>query len=237
MKLFRGDNIKNQLTEPHLYRFDGLRTKAFGKGDPAYVRKNGILDCVRKHIKPESIRDKAFYNATDFISFSLDIERAFYWLRDQNKLQLKECQIDYTETRYLFEFDIPDTELIRLEAGVYSYKYICNPSLKTSNFLNPVFNATLPLMYGVRECPICDIQSKNHEIILIDTQVFLQEHRKEEKFTGAYIYAEKDKEWLILPFDTMDSNGFKYARIPRADFWIVRQFIGNEEINPFIVNA
>ena len=226
MKFYRGDNICNKLTEPNLYRFDGLRTKAFGKGDPAYIEKHGLLDTIRQHINPDkkSNEDQNLYNTTPFISFSTNIDRAFYWLTDKNRFEIEKCKIDFSETRYLFECEIPDSEVIEKGKGIYSFNFICNPSLKTSNFLDPILDSALPFMYGTTECPICNMSYKFHEIILIDTKVFLHQYKEKEKYKGAHILAEEDKEWLILPFDTMDKNGFKYNRIPRADFWKVKHF-------------
>lgn len=232
MRLYRGDNIFNKLTQPQIYRFDGLRTKAFGQGDPAYIKKNGLIDCIRKHVKPESNIDKDFYNKTDFISFTTDINRAMYWLSDQNKIVLEECLTDFHETRYLFEFSLQDSELVELEKGVYSFRYRCNPSLKTANSPSAIFSATLHLMYGVNQCPICNCTLPNHEIILIDTEVYLLEHAKEEKYNGAIAFSQADKEWLIWPSDPIDNTVFKFARIPRADFWSVKHYIGVGEQRP-----
>lgn len=226
MKFYRGDNICNKLTEPNLYRFDGLRTKAFGKGDPAYIEKKGLLETMRQHINPKqnSIEDKSLYDTTPFISFSSNIDRAFYWLTDKKRFEIEECLVDFSETKYLFELDIPDSELMNVGNGIYSFKFTCNPKLKTSNFLDPIFSSALPFMYGVTDCPICKIQDKVHEIILIDTIAFLHQFKDREKFEGAYRLAQEDNEWLLLPFDTMDKNGFKFNRIPRANFWKVKHF-------------
>lgn len=227
MKLYRGDNICNKLTEPRLYRFDGLRTKAFGKGDPAYIEKKGLLETIRQHINPDpnSIEDKSLYDTTPFISFSSKTIRAFYWLTDKNKFKVDECLVDFSETRYLFEINIPDNELINVGNGIYSFKFLCNPKLKTANSPDPIFSSALPLMYGVIDCPICEKKYKVHEIILIDVVTFLQKFKEMEKFKGAYELAEEDGEWLLLPFDRMpDKSGSRFNRIPRADFWKVKHF-------------
>jgi len=227
MKLFRGDSRSNILTQPELYRFDGLRSKAFGKGDPAYIDKHGLLDSVRKHIKPENSSDQDFYNKTEFISFSTDIERAKFWLSNKGKLTLSKCDEDYEETRYLFVFDIPEDKLTKKENGIYSFHFMCNPSLKSANTNDPIFNAAKHLIYGTNGCPICNLKDELHEIILIDTNEFL-ESNQEKAIEGAMEFAKKDKEWLLLPFDVMDKNGFKYARIPRADFWYVQHYTSEE---------
>jgi hypothetical protein len=47
-----------------------LQAKSFGKGDPAYIRKNSIQKACRQHINHPRLGDRAYYNVTDFISFS-----------------------------------------------------------------------------------------------------------------------------------------------------------------------
>ena len=232
MKLFRGDNKFNQFTRPDLYRYDGLRSKAFGSGsDPAYLDKNGLIESLRQHIRPlkDSYHDNSFYEKTEFISFSEDIERSIFWLTDKNGLKLKELEEPYSETRYLFTIDIPDNELIQRSYGIYSYRFNCNFKLKTSNTPSLLLQATEHLMYGTNDCELCHGKWKTHEIVLINAVEYLQLGGS-EKFSGALEYAKNDKEWLVLPFDAMEEGGFKYARIPRANFWTVKHFTTIEDI-------
>ena len=48
MQLFRGDKIFNHLTQPGLYRNNGLRTKSFGSGcNPYNIELLGLLETIR----------------------------------------------------------------------------------------------------------------------------------------------------------------------------------------------
>jgi hypothetical protein len=42
MKLYRGDCLCNTGTLPGRYRLDGIRSKTFGIGDPAYINREGF---------------------------------------------------------------------------------------------------------------------------------------------------------------------------------------------------
>jgi hypothetical protein len=225
MILYRGDNINNRLTNPKIYRYDGIRSKAFGKGDPAYIQRIGLTETIRQHIKPETKNDKEFYDKTDFISFSRNIERSMFWLKEKDTVDVVECNVNYEETRYLFLMDIPENELIEFGQGIYSFKFKCNPKLKRANSNDIIFNSALTLTHGYNECKICNISEPSHEIILINTIRYLEHNIKGEKFAGALNFASVDEEWLVLPFDSIEMNeSIKCSRIPRAEFWTVKHY-------------
>ena len=108
MDLFRGDKIHNIDTCPGTYRENGLRTKAFGSGcNPQNIELFGLIESIRKHIKPLEIKDFNYYDVTDFLSFSSKRQRAMYWCTDGNALILDKAE-EYNETRYLFTSNLND---------------------------------------------------------------------------------------------------------------------------------
>lgn len=225
MILYRGDTIYNEMTNPKIYRFDGLRSKAFGKGDPSYINKIGLVDAMRQHIKPISNLDKEFYSKTDFISFSKSIERAMFWLKNKNSIEIVQCYDESRATRFLFQMNIQDNELFELAPGIYEFQFKCNPKLKKGTPTDILLNAALELTYGYNECEICKSSYFFHRIILIDTVKFLNNNILQEKFKGALKLANEDQEWLVLPFDSISNGISTSSRIPRADFWTVNHYV------------
>jgi hypothetical protein len=220
MKLFRGDYICNKLTEPGLYRSEGLRTKTFGKGDPVYIEKNGLLESLRQHIKPLNRSDIAYFNVTDFLSFTTERSRAEYWATNKNECTLAPCYNDYTETHYIFQIEIDQKKLIHQSPGVYLYCYHCNPELKRPNSSNPIEEAIIS-----KVCPLCRGIEIVHSFFLIHSEEYLKNNSKDEKFEGALEYAIADNEWLVLPNDPL--GNFRSARIPRAVFWKAEHYTVN----------
>ncbi|TRU46263.1 MAG: hypothetical protein EWV91_13025 [Microcystis aeruginosa Ma_QC_Ca_00000000_S207] len=217
MRLYRGDFIEN-LTEPGLYRIDGIRSKTFGRGDPYYIDKNSLIEAIRQHTEPNSPVDIDYYNKTDFISFTTERKRAMYWASAMGKISLVNCDIDYFETHYIFTIDIEEEKLIKINEGIYFFEYACNPLLKQPN--SPYI---LDYPAVVPTCPICQGLKSNHSLYLIDSVEFLNRHSDSEKYKGAFENAIRDKEWLLLPNDSI--NHGRSARIPRADFWSVTHFM------------
>ncbi|WP_163377824.1 hypothetical protein [Cyclobacterium sp. SYSU L10401] len=222
MHLFRGDKLANKLTDPKRYRFDGIRSKAFGKGDPAYIQRTGLVESLRQHINPETLDDREFYHKTDFISFSRSSDRSMFWLRDKNSIEIIKSN-EFDETRYLFILEVEDEKLVELEPGIYLYAFACNPKLRKMNSDDIISNSVLHLTYSYNNCEICKGSFSAHRIILIDTVKFLMSKDLPEKFQGALNNAILDKEWLILPLDKMNKK-VNFTSIPRANFWKVEHF-------------
>lgn len=230
MKLYRGDNIFNDKTEPFLYRNNGLLSKAFGSEcNPANIELQGLLESIRKHVKPENISDKNYYDITDFLSFSESRERALFWCSDMERLILQNVD-NYQETRYLFVMYFDNCNVKSLGNGIYTFNFYCNPSLKTSDSGKETHLTFLKHLHREEICPICRNQIKNHRILLINSFEYLKENAHHSKYNGAIEFAEKDKEWLILPFDPLRIH--RSVRIPRADFWVAEHFKGIGEKRP-----
>jgi len=218
MLLYRGDKYYNVATEPGRFWFDGIRAKSFGKGDPAYIKKAGLLKAIRQHIHHPGKADVSYYDATDFISFSTDQARAMYWVSDKGQLLLTTCSEPYRETRYVFRMDIPDNDLISRGDGIYMYSFVCNQALRKSN---------VAAWQGIEipyytNCPLCQ-GGLGHQILLVDTVKYLSINRKDESESDALKLATEDSEWLVLPNDPLD-HGSRSSSVQRADFWSVETY-------------
>ena len=226
MKLYRGDFIDNDLTVPGRFRSEGLTTKTFVKGDPAYIEKNGLEKSIRQHVSPKSQSDKAYYNLTDFLSFSGDRKRGLYWASDRDTLTLTPSAEDYHETRYLITAEIAEEELIPVpgDDSIFIYNYQCNPQLKMPN--SPAFMDA----FGQNRngCGVCNLKGKFHSILLINSANYLKQYKEHQNFQQALDYAIADNEWLLLPNDPMGIH--RSARIHRADFWSVELFNADGEV-------
>jgi hypothetical protein len=223
MNLYRGDNIFNARTTPELFRFDGLMSGSFGKGDPAYVQKNGLLKSIRQHIRQFDSTDREYYQRSDFFSFSMDRQRAEYWLTNRNSIQIEKCINEYDETRYLFIMDIKDSELLFIEKGIYSYNFRCNTKLKRPNGNSLQEQVLVGYDTG---CPICDL-GQNHQVIFINSIEYLMANPADYKVADALSAAIEDSEWMLLSNDYF--GRLKSSRIPRADFWRAELYKGSGE--------
>ncbi len=222
MELFRGDKIHNSKTKPGLYRNNGLRSKAFGSGtNPANIEIIGLLETIRKHIKPKGI-DSQYYDVTDYLSFSKNQERAYYWCSDMGTINLEQCK-EYEETRYMFKMTLEDDLIQEHGNGIYQYFYACNPKLQTSDS-NSEHKLILDSIFSSKDCPQCKNEDRNHSMLLINSYEYLKNHVDHEKYDGAIRFAHQDEEWLVLPYDNFENTNFRKARIPRADFWTVEHF-------------
>jgi hypothetical protein len=231
LTLYRGDKIDNQLTQPGIYRGNGLTTKAFyGGGDPAYIDKMGLLETIRIHINPKSPTDFLQYNKSGYLSFTTDVNRALFWASDKGN-PIDKVTDDYTETRYIFKAVVPTSDMTLIADGIFEYKFSCNTNLKTANAPDPGF---VTWSYRQNICHICRGQDKTHSLILIDTVTFLEKHKNMTTYDGAFRNASEDMEWLLLPNDPLGTH--TSARIHRADFWKVHHLRLRSELprDPFL---
>jgi hypothetical protein len=220
MQLFRGDNIFNKNTEPGIYRNNGLRSKAFGSGhSPDNIELIGLLETIRKHIKPIDKPDTEYYDVTDFLSFSESLNRALYWCKDRGRLILQNAN-DYYETRYLFTLNIDEKE--KISDGIYLFRFNCNPKLKRSDSGQEPHKTILNYENSTEICPLCINKDRAHQILLINSYEYLVCNQIQERYQGALEFSKNDNEWLVLPFDLLGK--FRATRIPRADFWTVNHY-------------
>lgn len=203
---------------PGRYRFDGLHAKSFGRGDPAYIQREGIIKAVRQHINHPTPVDQGYYDVSDFISFSRDKDRALFWLRDKGRLLLRPCTAPYTETRYLFTMHIPQNELVLEHDGVYTFSFFCDPLLREPNADTLIDRA----VSGTIDCP-CVRSGMKHRIVLIDAVQFLNAHHYVATSADALVLASQDQEWLVVPNDPLPPRG-RSSRIQRAAFWSTELF-------------
>ena len=177
MKLYRGDKIYNERTKPYYFRGNGLTAASFwGNSDPNNIERIVFFDTITKHIVHETEFDKAYYKATDFISFSRSKERAKLFCRGNKASKLFPAK-DYTETRYVFDIDIDEGLLKKLGEGIFLFSYKCNLDLISSDSGDPL---DLEIFKHVRQrhvdCDICHNTTPNHRFMLIDAVTLLKKH-------------------------------------------------------------
>ena len=231
MILYRGDSIFNDNTLPGQYRTEGIRSKTFGKGDPAYIKREGLISAIRKHVRPNrSIpSDLAYYDTTDFISFSENGDRALYWLSRRGTVTLQPTNEPYKETSYLFVLQIDLKKADYLGDGIYSYAYKCNPQLRKPDAPD-MMTAIAAAASIAQGCEVCQGGTVAHQLLLIDSEQYLRS--KNDATLAKHIeFAHNDAEWLVLPADPIQS-GFLRARIPRSDIWEVLHFTNGQTRDP-----
>jgi hypothetical protein len=227
IKLYRGDEIANQRTKPARYRSEGMLSGAFGSGgDPVTVERIGLLETVKRHIDHIKEYEKAYYAISDYISFSESKERAKAWAARLKPADLITCSEPYLETRYVFEMVFDTKDLIKLEEGVWEYRFTCNPALKSPYVKSddPIKSIALDYALKYPVCVVCDLRFKNHSLIIIQPEKILPADPGDDTYARAIKLAAKNAEWLILPNDIINF-GFRGTRIPPANFWCARGYI------------
>jgi hypothetical protein len=232
MDLFRGDKIHNIDTCPGIYRGNGLRTKSFGSGcNPKNIELLGLIESIRKHIKPLAQKDFDYYDVTDFLSFSSKRQRAMYWCADRNALILDKSE-EYEETRYLFTLNLNNNLMTSIRDGIYIYRYQCNLGLIKPDKKNDILTSIFKYKSINEPCPICGNMYNNHRLVLINSFEYLIKNTKDAKYKEAIELAKDDDEWLVLPFDSLGE--LRSSRIQRADFWFAEHYKVIGETRPDI---
>lgn len=216
--LYRGDKFGN-VTLPERHCVDGLHSKLIQKGNPAYITKYGIYKAINAHIFPQSKQEISFHNSSHFLSFSESIEKAKYYASDKNPNDLIEVQ-RYTERRYLFTFNLGRIQIEQISDYVFKALFRCN-----RNLIEPLTSNT-PELFWLRneKCKLCEIDGIFHTLMILNVVSILKKHPGYRANEQALINAERDKEWLVLPYDyDLKLGGFS-AKIPPADFWSTKYF-------------
>lgn len=225
LNLYRGDSFFNKKSNPGMYRSEGLTSSALGAGgDPKNIERLSLLETVKRHIDHLKCYENDYYKITDYISFSECEETAKLWASDLKPDDLIDCLTPYQETRYVFNLQIPEAELISISKGVWEFNYACNKDLKSSNIDNEI--ESFVLRYNT--CPLCGSVKKIHNIILVKPSLFMSDVSGEINYKRAITLGEKNTEWLILPNDSIGNN-FRSTRIQRANFWTANHYILRNE--------
>jgi len=216
--LYRGDKLGNS-TLPEQHFGNGLISKLINSGDPAYITKNGIYKSINAHISPNSEEELKFYRSSHFLSFSDSKEIALYYAADKKTNEMIEVK-RFKERRYLFTFDLNQVIYKDYSKNVYMIQYKCN-----RNLIEPY--EEFDMVYQELSKTACDLCAKNelsHSILILDVVSILKSNADYRTFTKSIENAEKDKEWLILPFDYKQELWGYSSKIPRADFWSTQYF-------------
>lgn len=231
MILYRGDSLFNDNTLPGQYRTEGIRSKTFGKGDPAYIKREGLISAIRKHVRPNRsiLADLAYYDTTDFISFSENGDRALYWLSHRGTVKLQPTNEPYAETGYLFVLEVDLAKADYWGDGIYSYTYRCNPHLREPDA--PDMMTAIATEASIAQgCEVCQAGDIAHQLLLINSEQYLR-GQNDPTLAKHIEFAHNDAEWLVLPADPLHS-GFLYARIPRSEIWEVLHFTDGQTRDP-----
>lgn len=216
--LYRGDKIGNPTLPEHHY-FDGLHSKLIQSGNPAYITQNGIYKAINSHISPQNDDELSFYRSSHFLSFTESIEVAKYYASDKKPIELIETP-KYTERRYIFIFNINKTIVEQKSKFIFKISFKCNRNLIESRTID----TPEPFDLIKNKCELCQIENMFHTILLLDVVSILKKNPEYKTDKQSLFNAERDKEWLILPYDyKTELFGFS-ANIPRADFWSIKYF-------------
>ena len=240
LHLYRGDDINNDRTKPAIYRSEGIISSAFGSfGDPLNIERIGFLETIKTHVDHVKDFELNYYKITDYISFSENEDTAKAFSARFKPENLIPCPEAYKETRYVFHVKIPFDELIPITAGVWEYKFKCNPNLKQVYKLNedePFETIAHNWALTFVGCETCGAMQKNHSMLVINPLLILNELPEQKKYKRAKNLILKNNEWLLLPNDIINF-GHRGTRIQLADFWDVHGYTikGEAERNPFSV--
>ena len=215
LKLYRADKNGNK-TLPEKYYSEGLLSKQLNSGDnPMPHKKYGWLETIKNHIQYSTDQEKFIYNTTQYLSFTTDLNRAFFFLSTKANLRYSAANRKDAEA-YIFDVTIDKLALMEIGEGLFIYSYKCNYNRTKTD---PKFQSLLSSYIG---CNICSTNPDyEHKILLIDAESYL--FRQKEVYQIEYSFASEDKEWLLMPIDPMIGiNAIGYqSRIQIADFWTV----------------
>jgi hypothetical protein len=216
LQLWRGDTTAK--LHVHDFRTEGIVTKQLLGGDPDYVRREGLWQAVQDHIKPVCRTEQQFCRTSSFLSFTADYETAKRFAKGPERRELIPCA-DYDEQAVIFELSLK--EIVPLDQPhVYRFGYACNYALARPNSRRPEAFGESQLV----RCEFCELGSRVHSLILIDTSNFLTEYPAMAARCDALDCAKHDAEWLVLPTDYVPRLQGYQSRIPLADLWRVHLF-------------
>ncbi len=215
LKLYRADK-KGNKTLPEKYYSDGLLSKQLNSGDnPLPHQKYGWLETIKNHIHYSTDQEKFIYDTTQYLSFTSDLNRAFFFLSTTMKLKYSATDRNSAEA-FIFNATIDKLSLKEISEGLFIYSYKCNYNKPKTD---PKFQS---LLSSFINCNICSTnQDYEHKLLIINAEKYL--FRQKEIYPIEYSFASDDKEWLLMPLDPMIGiNAIGYqSRIQIADFWTV----------------
>ncbi len=204
--LYRGAKIKSGVNSVSTIRSAGIFTNLAKGGDPVYIKKIGIIEAILQHIAPQKIKKELLKGKSHFLSFSSDCKIAKCYASDKSSDNiLINCGDENSIQRYIVTLNIDGQFLIfnRIN-GVYTLEYDCDLSL----------------------CEFCIKTEKKikHKLLLFDVVTLLSSHPEWSNDTNALLSAERDKEWLVMPFDFLSNLAGESARMSPSNIWTVAYY-------------
>lgn len=216
LNFYRADN-KGNITRPEEFWKTGLWSKQINGGDPSVLQKYGWIKTIKAHIKPTGLLEKSLYNTTTFLSFTSCDKKVKEYLAGKEKRKSKVTKSIIEADGYIFKVSFNKKDLIKIDTGIYLYKYHCTPQRfksLTNQFANPLLCAL-----NFTSCEYCNKESNIfHGILLIDCVSYLNTMvEKTKELKDSLNNATVDKEWLVMSIDPFGS-GSTSAQIPIGDF-------------------
>jgi hypothetical protein len=209
--LWRGQRISPRGVG--FFRTEGIITKQMDGGDPAYVRRAGLLSAILAHVRPRDEGEERFLRTSSFLSFSASEAVAKKYAAGRAGGQLVPCEA-YDEDAVIYRLDT--LHRAQLEGnGLCELIYDCDYSLSRPISRDPLEEGTARAV----RCEYCLHGKRQHRVFLVDVAEHLRCHPAHVTRADALDSAERDEEWLVYPTDYVARlKGFQ-SRVPLARIW------------------
>jgi hypothetical protein len=201
-----------------LFRTDGITTRQMDGGDPAYVRRAGLLPAILAHIQPRDGGEEAFLRTSSFLSFSASEEVAKKYAVGRSAKRLIPCAV-YGEDAVIFRLEASGRRELQ-EKGLFEIAYDCDYSLSRPNSRGPGEEETARAV----SCEYCGDGRKRHRALLVDVVMFLEDHPGKRTRPDALESAIRDQEWLVYPADYVGRLKGYQSRVPLSKIWKSRSY-------------
>lgn len=182
-------------------------------GDPAYIKRAGLLPAILAHIRPRDGGEEIFLRTSSFLSFSATEEAAKKYAAGRAAKRLVPCAV-YDEDAVIFRLKISDRKELQ-ENGLFEIVYDCDYSLSRPISRAPGEEETA----GAVSCEYCRDGRKRHRALLVDVVKFLQDHPGQGTRPDALESAKRDQEWLVYPTDYVQRLEGYQSRVPLSRIW------------------
>jgi hypothetical protein len=215
--LYRAD-YKGNVTKPEEFWKSGLWSKQINNGDPIANAKYGWIKTIKSHIKPFDEKEMFLYDTTTYLSFTTCDKKVIEYLKGKHNRDHQPSNSIKVANGYLFKITINRQDLVKMNTGIYLYKFKCNK--KKYIHLTQEFEVPEICAVNFTSCPYCSNNPNFlHHILVVDCVDFLNNISESKiNIKSSLKSAINDKEWLIMSIDPFEDGGTSSV-IPTADFW------------------
>jgi len=196
-----------------LFRTEGITTRQMEGGDPAYVRRAGLLPSILAHLRPRNEGEERFLRTSSFLSFSASEEVAKTYAAGRSGKRLVPCML-FDEDAVIFRLNTGGRKELP-ESGLFELEYDCNYSLSRPISRAPGEAETAKVV----SCEFCSEGRKLHRALLVDVVRFLRDHPSQGATPAAPESATRDMEWLAYPADYVPRLVGYQSRVPLSTIW------------------